>query len=53
MRQRKILPESSISLCIRKCLILGLTAEMQLRKKNHTEDWELGCHPCHNGHVTD
>ena len=22
------------------------------RNKNHTEDWELGCHPRDNGHVT-
>ena len=39
-------------LCIRKLLILGLKAEKQLRNKNHTEDWALGCHPRDNGHVT-
>ena len=39
-------------LCIRKCLISGLKAEKQLRNKNHTEDWALGCHPRVNGHVT-
>ena len=43
--------ESSISY-IRKWLILGLTAEKQLRNENHTEDWELVCHPRDNGHVT-
>ena len=28
------------------------SSEMQLRNKNHTEDWALGCHPGDNGHVT-
>ena len=37
---------------IRKWLILGLNAEKQLRKNNHTEDWALGSHPRDNGHVT-
>ena len=32
--------------------ILGLKAGKKLRNKNHTEDWELGCHPRDNGHVT-
>ena len=44
-------PESSIS-CIRKWLILGLKAEKHVRNINHTEDWELGCHPRDNAHVT-
>ena len=39
-------------LCIRKWLILGLKAEKQLRNKKHTENWELGCYPRDNGHVT-
>ena len=33
-------------------LISGLKAEKQLRNKNHTEDWALGCHPRDNGLVT-
>ena len=37
---------------IRKWLILGLKAEKQLRNKNHTEEWALGCRPRNNGHVT-
>ena len=37
--------------CIRKWLILVLKAEKQLRNKNHTKDWALGCHPGDNGHV--
>ena len=39
-------------LCIPKWLMLGLKTEKQLPNKNHTEDWELGCHPRDNGHVT-
>ena len=35
-----------------KWLILGLKAEKQLRNKNHTEDWALGCHSRDNGHMT-
>ena len=35
-----------------KWLILGLKAEKQLRNKNNTKDWALGCHPRDNGHVT-
>ena len=31
---------------------LGLKGEKQLRNKNNTEDWALGCHPRDNGHVT-
>ena len=33
-------------------LVSGLKVEKQLRTKNHTEDWVLGCHPRINGHVT-
>ena len=50
MRQRQILPESSIYYV--PWLILGLKAEKQLRNKNHTEDWALGCHPRDNWQVT-
>ena len=56
MRQRQILPESIYIyhfLCLyTKWLILGLKAEKQLRNKNHTEDWALGCHSRDNGHMT-
>ena len=37
---------------IRKGLNLGFKALIQLQKKNHTEDWALGCHPRDNGDVT-
>ena len=33
-------------------LILGLKDEKQLRNKNRTEDWALGCQPRDNGQVT-
>ena len=33
-------------------LNLGLKAEKQLKKENHTDDWVLGNHPRDNGHVT-
>ena len=32
--------------------MLGLKAEKQPRKKGHTENRALGCHPRDNGHVT-
>ena len=39
-------------LCMWKWIILGLKAEKQLRNKNYTVDWALGCQPGDNGHVT-
>ena len=32
-------------------LNLGLNAEEQLQKENHTEDWAVGSHPGDNGHM--
>ena len=52
MAKRQKLRESSISLGIRKVLNLTLKAEIQFQNENHTEDWALGSHPRHNGHVT-
>ena len=37
---------------MRKYLILSPKAEKHLQNKTKTVDWELGCHPRDNGHVT-
>ena len=41
-----------VEFLIRKRLILGLKAEMQLRTKNRIEDWVLCSYPRDNGHVS-
>ena len=52
VRENKTHAKISWTKVYRKWLILGLKVENQLRNKNHTEDWTLGCHPAENGHVT-